>query len=128
MSSRRLDQDQHIGLDQTSLRRLQDVFKTCSRLLLDVFKTSSRRLGKMFSRRLQDVLSSQTFLVKLCCCCNRNVSETYCEDGYLQEDLSRSHFWEIYGECTKFARVIKVSQVLVFHFTTPFSGCLQTRI
>ena len=28
-------------------------------------------------------------------------------------------------QCTKFARVIKVSEVLAFHFTTPFSDCLQ---
>ena len=28
----------------------------------------------------------------------------------------------------KFARVIKISQVLVSHFTTPFSGSLQGRI
>ena len=33
-----------------------------------------------------------------------------------------SHFWEICGQCRKFARVIKISQILVFHFTTPFSG------
>ena len=32
--------------------------------------------------------------------------------------LPRSHFWEIYGQCTKFPRVIKVLQVLVSHFTT----------
>ena len=38
------------------------------------------------------------------------------------------HLREIYGQCTKFARVIKISQVLVFHFTTPFSGSLQGRI
>ena len=31
-------------------------------------------------------------------------------------------------QCTKFARMIKISQVLVFHFTKTFSGCLQRRI
>ena len=38
-----------------------------------------------------------------------------------------SHFWEIYGQCTKFSRVIEISQFLVFHFTTTFSGCLQIK-
>ena len=55
----------------------------------------------------------------------QNVSETYSKDGYLSMDLPRSHFWEIYGWCTRFSRVTKVSQILVSHFTTPFSGCLQ---
>ena len=58
----------------------------------------------------------------------QNDSDTYCKDGYLQKDLPRSHFWEIYGQCTKFARVTKVSQILVSHFTAPFSGRLQIRI
>ena len=49
----------------------------------------------------------------------------YCKYGYLQKDLLRSHFCEIYGQCTKFAKVMKIYQVLVFHFTTPFSGFLQ---
>ena len=54
----------------------------------------------------------------------QHVCETYCKNRCLQKDSPRSHFWKIYGKCTKFARVIKISQVLVFHFTTPFSGCL----
>ena len=29
---------------------------------------------------------------------------------------------EIFGHCAKFPRVIKISQVVIFHFTTPFSG------
>ena len=53
-----------------------------------------------------------------------NVSEAYCKDGCLQKDLPRSHFWENYGQCTKLARVATVSQILIFHFTDPFSGCL----
>ena len=55
----------------------------------------------------------------------QNFSETCCKDGYLQKNLPMSHFWQIYGQCTKFARVTTVSQVLVFYFTAPFSGCLQ---
>ena len=34
----------------------------------------------------------------------------------------------MYGQCTRFARLTKVSQVLVSHVTTLFSGCLQKRI
>ena len=49
----------------------------------------------------------------------------YCKGGYLQNDLLRSHYWQIYGQCTKFARVTKISQVLVFHLTTAVTGCLQ---
>ena len=37
------------------------------------------------------------------------------------EDLPRSHFLEIYGQSTKCARVIKISQVLVYYSTTPWS-------
>ena len=44
----------------------------------------------------------------------QHVFETYCKDGYLQEDWPRSYFWEIYGQCTKFSRKITISQVLVF--------------
>ena len=39
----------------------------------------------------------------------------------LQRRLPTEGF-EIYGQCTKFARVVEISQVLVFHFTTSFSG------
>ena len=59
----------------------------------DVFKTSSRRLQHVF--------------------------ETYFEDYYLQKNLPRSHFWEIYDQWIKFPTVKKISQVLVFQYTTP---------
>ena len=35
-------------------------------------------------------------------------------------DLPMSHFWEICGQCTKFARVIKISQVLYFFILLTF--------
>ena len=57
-SSRHLGQDQYIRLGHTSLRRLQDVFKTFWRPLRDVFKTSSRRLAKACSRHLQGVFKT----------------------------------------------------------------------
>ena len=130
-SSRRLHQDQHIRLGHMSSRRLQDIFKTSSRRLQDVFKMSSRRL-----QDIQDVFKTY-YQVKLFLVTQfQDVFETYSKrfwDVLLRRlstgGLPRSHFWEIYGQCTKFPRVIKISQVLIFHFTTPFSGyTLQRRI
>ena len=133
-SLRRLGQDQYIRLVHASSRRLQDVFKTSSRRLQDVIKTSSRRLANTSWRplantswrHLQDVLKTyhQVKLFLLTSRSIQHVVKTYCKDCCLQKDSPRSHFWEIYGKCTKFARVIKISQVLVFQFTTPFSGCI----
>ena len=88
-----------IRLQKTSSRHLQDVFKTYYQVKLflvtqfqDVFKTYTKRFWDVLLRRLST------------------------------GGLPRSHFWESYGQCTKFPRVIKISQVLNFHFTTPFSG------
>ena len=111
--SRRLDQDQYNRLGHTSSRRLQDVLQ---RSLQDVFKTYHQ---------------VKLFLLT----CFQNDFETYSErfwdilqSTYLYKDLPRSYFWEIYGQCANFARVTKASQILIFHFTTPFSGHLQKRI
>ena len=89
-SSRRLDED----VFKTSSRHLQDLFKTFSKRLQDVFKTSCKDLFKMFSKRIVN-----TFL--------KNVSESYCKDGYLQKDLPKSHLWEIYGQRTNFQELQK---------------------
>ena len=122
-SSRRFDQDEYIFLSHTSSRCLQDIFQTSSRLLQDVFprrlqgvlkkrlqdifKTSSRRPQHEFKiyhqvklfllTRLQDVFKAFSRRIQ-------HVFETYCEDNYLQKDLSRPHFWEIYGHVTKCPR------------------------
>ena len=117
-------------LAKMSSRYLQDVFKTSSRYLQDVFKTSWKLLTKTSLRRLQDVC--KTFWIRLQDVlqrCLQDFSKTYHRVklfGWVK-DVSRSHFQEIYGQCRKFASVIKISQVLVFHFTTSFSGCLQMR-
>ena len=117
--------------------RLQDVFKTFSRCpaktssrrFQDVFRMSSRRLTKTSWRHLQDVFKTSCKdifkmvsrrIIKLNCSCQQ-VFEKYCKDGYLQKDLPRPHFWEIYGQSRKFARVIKICQFLVYYFTTPVS-------
>ena len=152
---RRLDQDEYVRPSLTSSedvfktfsRRLQDVFKTFSRnlqdflqkRLQDIFKTPSRRLQdvlKTSSRHLQDVFKThyqvKVFLVTQI----QDIFETYSKrfwDVLLRRlstgGLPRSHFREIYGHCAKFPRVIKISQVLIFHFTTPFSSyTLQRRI
>ena len=109
-SSRHLDQDQYIHLTHTSS---EDVFKMSwlgsiysSRPY--VFKTSSRGfqgvlprpLAKLSSWHLQNVF--QTSLRRLVKMSSRRF-----------KDISTgSHFWEIYGQCRKFASVIKISYVL----------------
>ena len=156
-SSRRLGQDQYIRLGYTSSRRLQDVFKTSSRrlqdvlprCLQDVFKTSSRRLQNVFkmswktsSKHLQDVL--QRYL--------QDVLKTYYQvklflltrlweafDTFLRRSFPKTIIYSrgiCLGNTTsdKFMvsvqnlQEIKISQVLVFHFSTPFRGCLERRI
>ena len=83
-SSRRLGQDQYICLVHTSSRPLQDTLKTSS-------------------RRFEDVSSSSTVFINKSLRSIQHVCKTYCKDRCLQKDSPRSHFWEIYGKCTKFA-------------------------
>ena len=132
-SSRRFE-----DIFKTSSRRFQDVFKTSSSHFQDVFKTYSWHLQdvfKTFWRCLQDVFKRyhqvKLFLLTLF----QDVFEIYSKRFWdvLQrrlfiEDLLRSHFWRIYGQCIKLTRVSKVSRILVSHFNTPFSGCLQKLI
>ena len=130
MSSRRLGQDQYIRLGHTSSRHLQDVFKTSSRRFEEVFKTPSRRLAKILqesskrlqdlpakisSRRFQDVSSNQNVLFNKSLRCTQHVCKTYCKHGYLQKDLPRSHFWEIYGQCTKFNKNFSSFSFLLYY-------------
>ena len=135
----------NIRLDKTSCRRVSpsssdDVFKTN----IFVFVVTLQNAFKMFSRRLQDVLPRHlqdvfktyyqvnVFLVTQF----QDICETYSKrfwDVLLRRlstgGLPRSHFREIYGHCAKFPRVIKIYQVLIFHFTTHFSSyTLQRRI
>ena len=98
-------------------KSLQDVFKTSSRRLQNVFKKSRKYVLKTSSRRFKDVSSSKTVFVPKSFRSIQHLCKTYCKDHCLQKDSPRSHFWEIYGKC-------KNLQVLVFQFTTPFSGCL----
>ena len=128
-SSRRLDQNQYIRLGHTFSRRLQEVFKTSSGRLQDVLP---RRLQDLLERYLQDVFKTyhqiKIFLLRSL----RDVFSKFlrrtAKTVIYRNICLRSHFWEVYGQCAKFAWVIKISQVLVFHFTTPFSGCLHGRI
>ena len=98
-------------------RRFQDVLKTSSRRCQDVLKTSDQ--VKLFLvTQFQDVF--ETYSKRFWDILLRRLSTG---------GLPRSHFWEIYGQCTKFPRVTKISQVLIYYFTTPFSGyTLQRRI
>ena len=129
------------NVSKTSSRRLQDVFKTSSR---HPAKTSSRHLQdvfKMFSRHLQDIFKTfwrrfedvfKTNCKDLCKSFSKHMIKLNCsyvlQRRLSKKDLPSSHFWEIYGQCTDFARVIKVSQILVSHFTTPFRHHFQRRI
>ena len=112
-------------------RRLQDVLIKTNIIVLvirlqDIFKTFCKDLFKTFSKRIIRLKCSCYHVFKMTRI--QRVSETYCKDGYLYKDLPRSHFWEIYGQCTNFARVIKVSQILVSYLTTPFRDRLQRGI
>ena len=118
-SSRRLGQDQYLRLGHTSSRRHEDVFKTSFK---NVFKTSSRRLQDVLERYLLDVFKTY-HQVKLF------LSKSP-RDGYLEKDLPRSHFWEIYGQCTKLPRMIKISPSFSFSLYNTFywlltGACLE---
>ena len=109
---------------KTSSRRLQDIFEMpCKNVFKDVLKMSLRCLAKTSQRRFQNVFKTscigvfKTFsrgIIKLKCSCWQvfktssrrihHVFERYCEEDYLQKDLPRSHFWEIYGQCTKISK------------------------
>ena len=108
-------------LKKTSSRRPQGVFKTsCENVLR---KTPSRHFQDILQICLQDVFMTY-YQVKLFLLTQfQDVFETYSKrfwDVLLKRlstgGLPRSRFWEIYGQCRKFPRMIKVSQVLVFHF------------
>ena len=144
MSSRYLSQDQYIRIGHTFSRLLQDVLL---KRLQDIFNTSSRRLAKTSSRSLQnffkttckDIFKAFTRLIiklnYLLLARLRQVFNTFLRHSFpktvihkgicLNSTMSEKF---IVSHGTKFARQIKISQVLLFHFTTPFSSCLQRRI
>ena len=127
-----------MGNYPANIRLDEDVLKTSWKRLSsssseDVFRL---RLQSKSSRHLQDVFKTyyqfKVFLVTKF----QDIFETYSKlfwDVLLRwlfrGGLPRSHFREIYGQCAKFPRVIKISQALIFHFTTPFSSyTLHSRI
>ena len=111
-------------------RHLEDVFVfVFRRRLQDVFKTSSRRLAKKSSKVFKAYHQVKLFLLtRLWDIFNTFLWHTAKMVIYRRICLGHISVWEIYGQCTNFARVIKILQVLVFHVTTPFSGILQRRI
>ena len=76
---------------------------------------SSRHPGKASSRRLQDIFKTyqQVKLWMLIILQDifylsrriQHIFETFCKDGYLQKELPKPRFWEIYGQGIKFPRV-----------------------
>ena len=98
-------------------RRLQDFFKTSwSRPIYSswsyILKTSSRRLKDVLPRRLQDVLQKRL----------QDIFKTSCKHVF--ETLSRRVI-KLRCFIMKLYSSYSYTQVLVFHFTTPFSGCSQ---
>ena len=102
-------------------KRLQDVFKKSSRRFQDVFKTSSRRLANTSWRHLQDALKTYhrvklfllTSLWEVFKMFLRRTAKTA-----VYRRIDRGHTSE------KFMVSVQNLKVLVFQFTTPFSGCL----
>ena len=106
---------------QDSSKYLVGVLQKC---VQDVFKMSSRHLQNVLIRRLQNFFKAY-HQVKLFLFLRRiqHVSDTYCKDSYLQKDLPGSYFWEIYGQCTTFSRVIRKHQetlVKLFMLLLPY--------
>ena len=109
--SRRLGQYQYICLGHTSSRRLQDVLQ---KRLQDIFKTYHQvklflltRLWEAFNTFLRRSFP-KTVIYRGICLSNTISDKFMVSEPNLQE--------------------INVSKVLVFHFTTRFSGCLERRI
>ena len=97
------------------------VFKTSSRHLQDIFKAFWKRLQDVFKTYYQVKVSLVTQfqdIFETCSKCFWDVPLRRLSTG----GLPGSHFREIYSNCAKFPRVVKISQVLIFHFATPFSG------
>ena len=132
-SSRRLGQDQYIRLGHTSSRRLQDVLKKSSRHLQDVLQKFFENLQNVFKtslqKYLQDVFKTyhqikMFFLTSLWDVPNTFVRRT--ANTVIYRKICLGHTFEKFMVSVQ--NLIKTSQVLVFYFTTPFSGCLQRRI
>ena len=85
----------------------------------------------MSSRRFQDISSSYTVLVNKFLRCLQDVFTTFLRctaKTVIYRKICLGNTSVIYGQCTNFVRVTTFFQVLVFHFTAPFSSCLQRRI
>ena len=109
---------------RTSSRYFDNVFKKSSRRLekrpQNIFKTSSRRLAKISSRRFQNVSSSWTVLVNTSLRSIQHVSETFfSKDDYLQRICPGNTTSDKFMVSVQNLQEIKISQVLVFQFTTP---------
>ena len=92
-SSRLLDQDHIFAL-------AKDLFKTSSKRLQDdllkrlqvTLKTSLRHFQDVLQRYLQDAFKTYHQVKLFLLTRFQDIFETYCNNGYLQKDLPRSHF------------------------------------
>ena len=123
---------------KTSSRRLQDVFKTSSRHLQDVlprrlqnvFKTSSRRLAKTSSRHLQDVFKTYHqvklfLLTRLWEAFNTFLRRSFPKMIIYRGICPGNTTSDKFMVSVQNLQEIKISQVLVFQFTTPLVAAFR---
>ena len=65
---------------QTSSRRLQNASKTSSRRLQDIFKTSTRRFQEILQKRLQDIFKTPSRRFETCSRRLAKMSSRRCQD------------------------------------------------
>ena len=116
-------------LAKISSRRLQNVFKTSCE---DIFKMSSKRLQVVLQRCLQENLKTYHQIKLFLLASLRHVFKTFLSRPaktitYRKICLGQTSE-KFMVSVQNFQRVIEISQDLVFHFTTPFSDCLQRPI
>ena len=114
---------------KTFSRRLQDVLKTSLKRLQDVFKTSSRLLQDVLQRYVQDIFKAYHQVSLFSLTRPREVFNTFLSSFpnaaiYRGICLGKTTS-EKFMVSVQNLQEIKNSQVLVFHFTTSFRGCLQ---
>ena len=101
-----------------------------SRRLKNVFKTSKRHLQDVLQRCLQHVFKKYHQVKLFLLSRFQDIFETYSKRFWdvQQKRLSIKGFVYVSLLRNFDKSLTKVSQILVSHFTTPFSSCLQRRI
>ena len=111
----------------------QNVLKTSYK---NIFKTYSRHFQHVLHRYLQDVFKTYHQVKLLLLARLREVFNTFLRGSFPKTVIYRgicpgyttSEKFTVSVESLQFEKEIKISQVLDFHFTTPFSDYLQGHI